>query len=100
MIEYLSAFLNAYLTENLLELGLTTGMVESLVRGGLILLVLLLSWVAHRVSQGPINRSVEKLILRAPAIQPCLLSILILINFLSNKRLKMRSNIQSYLLRI
>ncbi|HCB33581.1 MAG TPA: mechanosensitive ion channel [Candidatus Lambdaproteobacteria bacterium] len=60
MIEYLSAFLNAYLTENLLELGLTTGMVESLVRGGLILLVLLLSWVAHRVSQGPINRSIEK----------------------------------------
>jgi len=60
MIEYLSAFLNAYLTENLLELGLTTGMVESLVRGGLILLVLLLSWVAHIVSQGPINRSIEK----------------------------------------
>ena len=60
MIEYLSAFLNAYLTENLLELGLTTGMVESLVRGGLILLVLLLSWVAHRVSQGPIKRSIEK----------------------------------------
>jgi len=59
MIEYLSVFLNAYLTENLLELGLTTGMVESLVRGGLILLVLL-SWVAHRVSQGPINRSIEK----------------------------------------
>jgi len=60
MIEYLSAFLNAYLTENLLELGLTTGMVESLVRGGLILMVLLLSWVGHRVSQGPINRSIEK----------------------------------------
>ena len=60
MIEYLSGFLNAYLTENLLELGLTTGMVESLVRGGLIFLVLLLSWVAHRVSQGPINRSIEK----------------------------------------
>ena len=60
MIEYLSGFINAYLTENLLELGLTTGMVESLVRGGLILLVLLLSWVAHRVSQGPINRSIEK----------------------------------------
>jgi len=60
MIECLSALLNAYLTENLLELGLTTGMVESLVRGGLILLVLLLSWVAHRVTQGPINRSIEK----------------------------------------
>ncbi len=50
MIEYLSAFLNAYLTENLLELGLTTGMVESLVRGGIILLGLLLSWVVHRFS--------------------------------------------------
>jgi len=60
MIEYLSAFLNAYLTENLLELGLTTTMVETLVRGGLILLVLLFSWVAHRVSQGPIKRSIEK----------------------------------------
>ena len=60
MIEYLSAFLNAYLTENLLELGLTTTMVETLVRGGVILLVLLLSWVAHRVSQGPIKRSIEK----------------------------------------
>ena len=60
MIEYLSAFLNAYLTENLIELGLTTTMVETLVRGGLILLVLLFSWVAHRVSQGPIKRSIEK----------------------------------------
>ena len=60
MIEYLSVFLNAYLKENLLELGLTTALVESLVRGGLILLVLLLSWVVHRVSQGPINRSIEK----------------------------------------
>ena len=60
MIEYLSVFLNAYLTENLLELGLTTTMVETLVRGGLILLVLLFSWVAHRVSQGPIKRSIEK----------------------------------------
>ena len=60
MIEYLSAFLNAYLTENLLELGLAKGMVESLVRGGLILLVLLMSWVAHRVAQGPINRSIER----------------------------------------
>ena len=60
MIEYLSAFLKAYLTENLLELGLTTTMVETLVRGGLILLVLLFSWVAHRVSQGPIKRSIEK----------------------------------------
>ena len=60
MIEYLSAFLNAYLTENLLELGLAKGMVESMVRGGLILLVLLLSWVAHRVAQGPINRSIER----------------------------------------
>ena len=60
MIEYLSAFLNAHLKENLLELGLTTGMVESLVRGGLILLAFLLSWVAHRVSQGPIKRSIEK----------------------------------------
>ncbi|MBT5486817.1 MAG: mechanosensitive ion channel [Deltaproteobacteria bacterium] len=60
MIEYLSAFLNAYLKENLLELGLTTGMVQWLVRGGLILLALLLSWVTHRVSQGPIKRSIEK----------------------------------------
>ena len=60
MIEYLSAFLNAYLKENLLELGLATGMVESLVRGGLILMVIFLSWVAHRVAQGPINRSIKK----------------------------------------
>ena len=35
-------------------------MVETLVRGGLILLVLLFSWVVHRVSQGPIKRSIEK----------------------------------------
>ena len=60
MIEYLSAFLKAYLKDNLLEFGLTTGMVESLVRGGLIILVLVLSWVVHKVSQGPINRSIEK----------------------------------------
>ena len=60
MVEYLSVYINAYLTENLLDLGLTKGLVESLVRGGLIVLVLLLSWIAHRVSQGPLNRSIEK----------------------------------------
>ena len=60
MIELLSVYLNSYLSENLLGLGLTTGLVESLVRGILILLVLLLSWIAHRISQGPINRTIEK----------------------------------------
>jgi len=63
MIESLSLYLNDYLTENILYLGLTTGLAESLVRAVLILLVLLISWIAHRLSQGPLNRIIKKLAL-------------------------------------
>jgi len=63
MIESLSLYLNDYLTENILYLGLTAGFAESLVRAVLILLVLLISWIAHRLSQGPLNRIIKKLAL-------------------------------------
>ena len=60
MIEYLSNFFSTFLTEILLVLGFTEAAVEALVRGGLILLVFLLGWIAHRISQGPLKRSIER----------------------------------------
>ena len=60
MIEYLSNYFSTFLSESLLILGFTEVVVEALVRGGLIILVLLLSWIAHRISQGPLKRSTER----------------------------------------
>ena len=60
MIKYLSDLLNVILNDKLLQLGLSEVVVESLVRSGLILLVLFASWIAHRIAQGPLMRSFER----------------------------------------
>ena len=60
MIQYLSDLLNVFLNEKLLQLDLSEVVVESLVRGGLILLVLFACWIVHQISQGPIIRSFER----------------------------------------
>ena len=59
MIECLSNYLNTFLTDSLLVLGLTEVAVEALVQGGLIILVLLLIWIAHRISHRPLKRLIE-----------------------------------------
>ena len=60
MIKYLSDLLNVILNDKPLQLGLSEVVVESLVRGGLIILVLFASWIAHRIAQGPLMRSFER----------------------------------------
>jgi len=47
------------LTECLLVLGFTEVAVEALVQGGLIILVLLLIWIAYRISHRPLKRLIE-----------------------------------------
>ena len=59
MIECLSNYFNTFLTESLLVLGFTEVAVEALVQGGLIILVLLLIWFAHRISHRPLKRLIE-----------------------------------------
>jgi len=60
MIQYLSDLLNDFLNNKLLQLDLPEVVVESLVRGGLILLVLFACWIVHQIAQGPIIRSFER----------------------------------------
>ncbi|MBC8259726.1 MAG: mechanosensitive ion channel [SAR324 cluster bacterium] len=48
------------LNENILQFGLSDFMVQSLVQGTLLFLVLLISWVVHRIAQGPLKRSFER----------------------------------------
>ena len=60
MIQYLSDLLNVFLNDKLLQLDLSEVVVESLVRGGLILLVLFACWIVHQIAQGPIIRSFER----------------------------------------
>ena len=59
MIECLSNYFNTFLTESILVLGFTEVAVETFVQGGLIILVLLLIWIAHRISQRPLKRLIE-----------------------------------------
>ena len=59
MIECLSNYFNTFLTESLLVLGFTEVVVEALVQGGLIILVFLLIWFAHRISHRPLKRLIE-----------------------------------------
>jgi len=56
LIECLSNYFNTFLTESLLVLGFTEVAVEALVQGGLIILVLLLFWFAHRILHRPLKR--------------------------------------------
>jgi miniconductance mechanosensitive channel len=60
MIKYLSDLLNVILNDKPLQLGLSEVVVESLVRGGLIILVLFAIWITHRIAQGPLMRSFER----------------------------------------
>ena len=60
MIQYLSDLLNDFLNDKFLQLDLPEVVVESLVRGGLILLVLFACWIVHQIAQGPIIRSFER----------------------------------------
>ena len=55
----MSNYFNTFLTESLLVLGLTEVAVEALVQGGLIILVLLLIWIAHRILHRPLKRLIE-----------------------------------------
>ena len=59
MIEYLSKTFSTFLTESLLVLGFTEVAVEALVQGGLIILVLLLIWIAHRILHRPLKPLIE-----------------------------------------
>jgi len=60
MIQYLSDLLKNSLSEKIIQLGLSDVFVETLVRGGLILLVLLGCWVVHQIAQGALMRSFER----------------------------------------
>jgi len=60
MIQYLSDLLKNSLNEIIIQLGLSDVFVETLVRGGLILLLLLGCWIAHQIVQGPLMRSFER----------------------------------------
>ena len=60
MIQYLSDLLNDFLNDKFLQLDLPEVVVESLVMGGLILLVLFACWIVHQIAQGPIIRSFER----------------------------------------
>ena len=55
----MSNYFYALLTENLLVLGFTDMSVEALIQGGLIIHVLLLIWIAHRISHRPLKRLIE-----------------------------------------
>ena len=61
MIQYLSDLLKNLLNEEILQVGLSDAVVESFVRGGLILLVLAACWIVHQVAQGPLVRTFERL---------------------------------------
>ena len=60
MIQYLSDLIKSSLSEKIVQLGLSDAFVGSLVRGGLILLVLLVCWIVHQIAQGPLMRSFER----------------------------------------
>ena len=60
MIQYLIDLIKNSLNEKIIQLGLSDVFVETLVRGGLILLVILGCWIAHQIVQGPLMRSFER----------------------------------------
>lgn len=60
MIQYLSDLLKNLINEKIMQLGLSEAVVESLVRGGLILLVFFACWIVHQIAQGPLVRSFER----------------------------------------
>ena len=60
MIQYLIDIIKNSLNEKIIQLGLSDVFVETLVRSGLILLVLLGCWIAHQIAQGPLIRTFER----------------------------------------
>ena len=60
MIQYLSDLIKSSLSEKIVQLGLSYVFVETLVRSGLILLLLLGCWIIHQIAQGPLMRSFER----------------------------------------
>ena len=60
MYKYLSNLLKNSLNEIILQLSLSDVFVETLVRGGLIIFLLLGCWISHQIVQGPLMRSFER----------------------------------------
>ena len=60
MIQYLSDLIKSSLSEKIVQLGFSDVFFGTLVRSGLILLVLLTCWIIHQIVQGPLMRSFER----------------------------------------
>ena len=60
MIQYLSDLLKNSLNENITQLGISDVFVETLIRSGLILLLILGCWIVHQIVQGPLMRAFER----------------------------------------
>ena len=60
MIQYLSDLLKYSLNEKITELGISDVFIETLIRGGLIILLLLGCWIVHQIVQGPLMRTFER----------------------------------------
>ena len=60
MIQYLSDLIKSSLSEKIVQLGFSDIFFGTLVRSGLILLVLLTCWIIHQIVQGPLMRSFER----------------------------------------
>jgi len=60
MIQYLSDLIKNSLGDKIVKLGLSDIIIETLVRCGLIMLVLLTCWIIYQITQGPLLRSFEK----------------------------------------
>ena len=60
MIQYLSDLIKSSLSEKIVQLGFSDVFFGTLVRSGLILLVLLSCWIIHQIVQGPLMRSFER----------------------------------------
>ena len=60
MIQYLSDLIKSSLGEKIVQQGSSDVFVETLVRCGLILFLLLGCWIIHKIVQGPLMRSFER----------------------------------------
>ena len=60
MIQYLSDLLKNLLNEKITQLGISDVFIETLIRGGLILLLLLGCWIVHQIVQGPLMLTFER----------------------------------------
>ena len=60
MIKYFSDLIKSLLNEKIVQLGISDIILGTLVRCGLIILVLLICWIIHKIVQGPLMRSFER----------------------------------------